>query len=284
MVELFQGVSQNEGPLWKWNYSGLTFDVPFTSPYQRIELGPWAPAALSWVSAILFCFLVIVVFPMIKPKSKETIKTIAFWHYCGLFIYSAVCSAAAFYVMFSRGEVDFNNLTPFYCDKVPDWFRIISVSFIFSKYWEWVDTALLVWNGKSVYQIGFLHFYHHMTTVWVFSLTSNFPGTDKLGIALNGFVHTLMYYHYAFRLPKMFRPLITFAQIVQLAIGTLSWGYNYEACSEYAGMRENSPLSYWSLWAMVPVFLVFFIRFFFQTYILPQPPQQKPQVVEKKQD
>lgn len=81
--------------------------------------------------------------------------------------------------------------------------------------------------------------------------------------------YSLMYYHYAFRLPKMFRPIITVAQIVQLVLGTLSWGVNYEWCSEYEGMRENSPMSYWSLWAFVPVFAVFFIRFFFQTYIAP---------------
>lgn len=87
-----------------------------------------------------------------------------------------------------------------------------------------------------------------------------------------------MYYHYAFRLPKAFRPFITFSQIIQLAVGTLSWGYNYEACSEYAGLRDNKPITYWSLWAFVPIFLLFFVRFFIQTYF----PSKSAAPVEKK--
>lgn len=179
---MFQGVSKTNGPIWDWSYDGLNFDMPFTR--TRIETGPLVPAAFSWMSSILFCFLVIVVFPAIKPNNKETIKKIAFYHYVGLFLYSLFASVAAFYVMFTNGVTDLNNLESFYCDQVPDWFRVVSISFMLSKYWEWLDTAILVWNGKSLYDIGFLHFYHHMTTVWVFSLTANFPGMFSWGVTL----------------------------------------------------------------------------------------------------
>jgi hypothetical protein len=262
----FQGLNRFDGPKWWFSYSGIEFDMPFTR--QHISLPPIYSYALSFLSSILFVFVVTVIFPRIKPSNKDTIKSIAFWHYFGLFAYSTCTCLAAFYVILVRDQWSPSNTEDFYCGHVPDWFRVVSISFIFSKYWEWVDTALLVWNGKTLNQIGFLHFYHHMTTVWVFSLTSNFPGCDKLGIALNSFVHALMYAHYCFRLPRFMRPIITSAQIVQLAVGTLSWGWNYHACAEFQGVRESDPFTYWSLWAFVPTFLVMFIRFFVQTYLV----------------
>jgi hypothetical protein len=267
MTEKFQGLASLDGPRWFFTYGGIKFDVPFTR--QVIELGPEYSAFFSWITSLIFIILTVFIFPRLKPSDPKTIKSIAFWHYFGLFIFSLISFLAAAYIIFVRDEWSLSNVDSYYCSPGPDWYRVLSLSFTLSKYWEWLDTALLIWNGKSIQQIGFLHYYHHMTTVWVFSLTANFPGCDKLGLFMNGFVHTLMYYHYAFRLPKMFRPLITAAQIVQLAFGTLVWGWNYEHCAEFKGLADEQPLMYWSLWAFVPVFLAFFIRFFWQTYVSP---------------
>lgn len=261
----FAGLPSLDGPRWFFSFSGIKFDMPFTR--EPIELSWHYAAGLSWITALAFIFLTVVVFPRIKPSNPKTIKTISLIHYTGLFLFSLISCLSAAYVIFVRDQWSLDNLDSYYCSPPPDWFRVISILFIFSKYWEWVDTALLIWSGKSIQQIGFLHYYHHMTTVWVFSLSSNFPGGDKVGILLNGFVHTLMYYHYAFRLPKFFRPIITAAQIIQLIIGTLSWGWNYEHCAEWKGLREADPILYYNIYAFIPVFLAFFVRFFWQTYI-----------------
>jgi hypothetical protein len=95
----------------------------------------------------------------------------------------------------------------------------------------------------------------------------NFPGTEKIGLLLNGFVHTLMYAHYAFRLPRMFRPIITIAQIIQLALGTLSHHINITTCKEFSGYIEQHPFDYLVPYFFVPVYLGAFIRFFWQTYV-----------------
>eukprot|EP00461_Guttulinopsis_vulgaris_P000695 UN00695 len=222
--------------------------------------------------------------PLLKPKNPKFQATFAFWHYALLCLYSLIACVGTAYLMFSRGE--FTDLNGFFCNEVPDWYRLLSISFMFSKYWEWIDTAILVWNGKTLQQIGFLHFYHHMTTVFLFLFTMNFPGTDKIGLLLNGFVHTLMYYHYAFRLPKAFRPLITIAQIIQLFLGTLSHHINITTCKAYSGYIEAFPLEYSIPYLFVPVYLAFFVRFFWQTYISAPAPVAKKDTAaaEKKQD
>jgi hypothetical protein len=46
-----------------------------------------------------------------------------------------------------------------------------------------------VWQGRK---LDFLHLYHHATTFALFLIVMNFPGTEKFGMILNGFVHTIM--------------------------------------------------------------------------------------------
>eukprot|EP00461_Guttulinopsis_vulgaris_P000401 UN00401 len=154
------------------------------------------------------------------------------------------------------------------------------MSFTVSKCWEWVDTFILVWRQQK---ISFLHGYHHMTTFFLFLFTINSPGSDKIGMMLNGFVHTLMYYHYAFRLPRALRPLITIAQIIQLFLGTLSQHAGAMACKHTADFYKQHPVDFHIPYFFVPVYLVAFIHFFYVSYIAPA---KKPVVTTdaKKQD
>ena len=115
------------------------------------------------------------------------------------------------------------NWTDYICTPVPPWLRAISITFTISKIWEWFDTAILISKGHSLSKIGFLHIYHHATTFLLFLCVMNLPGGEKSGMLFNGFVHTLMYYHFAFRLPKLLRPIITSLQIVQLMASTYIW-------------------------------------------------------------
>lgn len=144
---------------------------------------------------------------------------------------------------------------------------MVSLSFTLSKVWEWFDTAVLIAEGKSLDKIGFLHLYHHATTFGLFLVVSSFPLTEKLGLLLNGGVHALMYYHFAFRLPKAMRPLITLTQIVQLAVVTYAWVYCSSACDEAKAYREASALSWAFPFALVPVYLALFVKFFVETFL-----------------
>lgn len=108
-----------------------------------------------------------------------------------------------------------------------------------------------------------------MTTVCLFIFTQNFPGTEKIGLLLNGFVHSLMYWHYAMRLPKWARPLITFLQIVQLGLGTFSHHINITTCGgdHFVGYIEREPIAYSLPYLFVPVYLGAFLIFFWKTYV-----------------
>jgi hypothetical protein len=185
-------------------------------------------------------------------------------HHGFLFLYSLVCCTATFAYLASSGEL--TDAPAFYCRPPPPWLRALSLSFTASKLLEWVDTMVMFMRGYSPAKIGILHSYHHATTFWLFLLVGNFPSTEKCGMLLNGFVHTLMYYHYAWRLPKWARPLITGAQIVQLAYVVYVWSATPAFCPMFRDFPEKYAVEFSLPYCMVPVFLVLFLKFFVSTY------------------
>jgi hypothetical protein len=255
----------------------LKADIP--SPFDvSIDWVHPFPLIATFGTTALYLFLITCVFPRFKP-SKETIARISFWHYGGLFVYSTVAFAAMFYYLWVNGE--FTDFNAFFCRPIPGWLRLLSISFTISKVWEWLDTAILIWKGQSLRKIGFLHIYHHATTVFLFLVIMNKPPTEKSGLLMNGFVHSLMYYHFGFRLPMMFRPIITFAQILQLASSTTFWDITRQSCPAYASFREEHFIEFCVPYLFVPVYLIFFIRFFFEQYITGK---KKPAVVHSTGD
>ena len=98
----------------------------------------------------------------------------------------------------------------------------------------------------------------------------NMPGPEKFGLLLNGGVHTLMYSHYWKTWPKQLVPLITVAQICQLAFVTYSWTITPGTCSKtsaFADAPSKLPLEFATPYAMVPVYLWFFLVFFAKRFL-----------------
>ncbi len=248
---------------WDFTFNRLVGEVPFFDTTIVVE-NPYT-IMMSVGACFVYLFCIFILFPALKPKSKETIETVAFYHHLGLCIYSFIAFAATAYYM-----IAYNNLTDghaFLCQPVPGWLRFISITFTISKIWEWLDTAIMIWRGKTIKSIGFLHIYHHATTFFLFLVVMNYPGTEKYGMLFNGFVHTLMYYHYTFRLPKIFRPFITIAQIIQLFSATYIWYITGESCDIQMLHKDAYFLEYLVPYICVPVYGLFFVRFFFQEYV-----------------
>ena len=130
---------------------------------------------------------------------------------------------------------------------------------------EWLGTAFIVWLGSR--PPIFLHRYHHATTFWLFCFVMSMPGPEKLGLLLNGFVHTLMYAHYYRSFPKALVPVITVLQICQLAFVTYAWTVTPAECPAFENAFERHPLEFGAPYLMVPVFLAFFIKFFVARFI-----------------
>jgi hypothetical protein len=95
-----------------------------------------------------------------------------------------------------------------------------------------------------------------------------------------------MYYHFVWRLPKLFRPFITFAQIAQLVFSTGNapparpcafsdsfvffaglWHVNPDSCPALASFNTDARLTFLTPYIFVPVYTIFFVKFFFETYL-----------------
>jgi hypothetical protein len=253
--------------------------------------GPWrvtwsspVPLALFAGSVALFLLLVFFVWPCIysdRKAARESLAApLAYIHYVLLCVFSAVVACGTAWHIVSSGEL--GSFTDFACTAVPPWLRIMSALFTVSKIWEWGDTGALFARGKTVAEIGFLHLYHHATTFGLFLLVMNFPSTEKAGMLLNGAVHTIMYAHYAWRLPKWARPLITLAQIVQLVYCTWLWYVTPLVCSAFASFPNSHPLEFVAPFFMVPVYTIFFLHFFWTSYIVSAASTEKSAEKEKR--
>jgi hypothetical protein len=261
-----------------FTFGAWRFTLPlsvFGWPDRDFDLDSPVPVALGLGSCALYAALVFLwsrVVGSVKPSSGDRI---GFSHHASLFLYSLAAFSAALYHHISSGE--YASFTAFSCTPVPGWLRLVSLSFTASKIWEWGDTLVLLLRGESWRRIGFLHLYHHCTTFFLFLCVINFAGPEKAGMLLNGFVHTIMYAHFAWRLPKPLRPLITAAQIVQLVFVIWLWFVMPSTCPEYEDFPSRFPAEFLFPVATCPVYVLFFLKFFADTYLFrkPKPGKQK---------
>lgn len=253
---------------YKFTLSSFNFNLySFSSPW---------PSILAFGS--IFVYVLLVVSAISTTSWRSYVKQCSKSHYSLLFLYSTVCFLAALYELVMSGEGLeyaqwlFSSQTStlssprFYCEPVPSWLRLISLSFIASKVWEWLDTLILIANGKTLNEIGFLHLYHHATTFFLFLFTTSFPVTEKAGMLLNGAVHALMYYHFAYRLPRFMRPILTGIQIVQLLTVTWFWIDCSNKCAGAKNYREQYQIEFAIPFALVPVYILLFVKFFVEQY------------------
>lgn len=254
--------------LYSFRFDRLQADLPYIN--QRLDIkAPWCQL-LSIGSCFIYFILITIIFPLLKNRWHQRIATI---HHSLLFIYSLVTFSSTLIYIVQNGEIF--DWAGFMCSPVPNWMRALSISFAVSKIWEWGDTAMLIWKGQTLKKIGFLHTYHHATTFLLFLLVTNFPGTEKAGMLLNGFVHTLMYFHFAFRLPKIFRPMITALQILQLLTVTYMWYDVSNTCAKHVDFPRKHRWEYLAPYAMVPVYCLFFFKFFIEQYLVPSSNKKK---------
>jgi hypothetical protein len=251
--------------LYLFRLEHFQIEIPYTNIIMNI-FPPWT-YIISFGSCLLYMFLITIIFPLFTAKlSLKSKNSFAKIHYTLLFLYSFfACITTLFYVIKSE---EITNWSIYLCTPVPSWLRVVSITFTLSKIWEWLDTAVLISKGHSLIKIGFLHIYHHATTFLLFLMAPNFPGNDKNGMLLNGFVHTLMYYHFAYRLPKLFRPIITTLQIIQLITVTYMWYAVPIVCPAYKHFPSQNVFEYYFPGALVPVYCLFFFRFFIKEYLI----------------
>ena len=252
-------------PLYLFVFEHFQMEIPYIN--HTVHLFPPWTYIISLGSCLFYLFLITMIFPLLTSKLSPNFKhSFAKIHHTLLFLYSLFSFLAALYHITVTQEI--TNWSQFICNPLPPWLRAVSITFTISKIWEWMDTAILIWKGHSLKKIGFLHTYHHATTFLLLLCVMNLPGPEKGGMLLNGFVHVLMYYHFAFRLPKFFRPLITGLQIVQLLTLTYMWHIVPSLCPNYRHFSRQHLIIFLIPYALVPVYCLFFFKFFIEQYLL----------------
>lgn len=136
--------------------------------------------------------------------------------------------------------------------------------FLYSKYWEWIDTLFLRLSGRD---ISWLQYTHHMSTailVYANSYDVLAPYTS-VSMFLNCFVHFPMYWYFAY--PRGFlrpyRQIITQIQIVQhiICVTGSIWNLFYRS---YCPQPLIGNVMATSLYVM---YLGYFLQFYIRSYL-----------------
>jgi len=110
--------------------------------------------------------------------------------------------------------------------------------FIYSKYFELVDTVFIVLRKKP---LTFLHWYHHLTVLlytWDAYVQEQPPGIYF--VAMNYTVHAIMYFYYflaaVMSKPPKWAVFVTILQISQMFIGVYVTGWGLYYSFNYSGI------------------------------------------------
>ncbi|KWU41145.1 hypothetical protein RHOSPDRAFT_27829 [Rhodotorula sp. JG-1b] len=181
----------------------------------------------------------------IRGKGWDTVVLL---HNIILAVYSAwtfLGTAPHVFGEFWRGFADNGvaGLTHAFCDSDSSvWsstFSKYSYLFYLSKYWEVLDTAILLLKGKKV---GMLQSYHHMGAIWTMYaayVTQAMP--VWIFCVANSLVHSIMYSYYActavsIPFPRFLKKSITRMQITQFLVGgSLAASYLFIKLPEVPG-------------------------------------------------
>lgn len=216
-------------------------------------------------SPVTYMFFVHVIQYLPQCPKSNSMKIARKWHNIGLSVMSLIMMVGIFYGTMDANK--FKTLDELICkqyDKTNNTWFIVKISielFLWSKYWEWLDTLFLHLSGKP---ISWLQYTHHMSTAFLTYLNkhNNICTYAFILMGLNCCVHVFMYWYFAY--PKgvlyRFRKLITQSQIVQHVICCCTTIYAYSNnCKQNMYANECAILLYL-------MYLIFFSAFYINTY------------------
>jgi hypothetical protein len=145
------------------------------------------------------------------------------------------------------------------------------VLFVLSKYAELIDTAFLVLRKKPV---PFLHWFHHASVLLISVGTIMLFGPSGIiMIAMNFFVHSIMYSYYAIAAvtrPPKWGKMVTTLQIAQMVGGLIMVGGIYFGARNIENC-EVQPTNAFGILFIYTSYLVLFVRFYINRYLVKRP-------------
>jgi len=241
---------------FEWNYG----ETPLSSW--------WAPASA--------CLAYVVLLPLLwlymRKREALSMRLFAIFHNGLLCVFSLAYVLFFCYeffkVIMERGVIDAT------CDHEGYWqgrgsLYFLLYVFYLSKYYELLDTALLIVKKKPVI---FLHAYHHPATLVLCYICLEYGvSLQWLCTTANAIVHTFMYYYYLMailRVPVWWKRYITIMQIVQFVLdlfgNSFVYAYNYWAYGVLCGTGGWFGFGFGQ--AILFSYLLLFVEFYFKSY------------------
>lgn len=229
----------------------------------------WAPMG----ACALYTLAVVHAPEGVKQKDSALVRrSLVAWN-VGMAFFSAWCTAVALphLVNGPRGIATRGLVSAICSDAL--WFSTgvegrVAVAFTMSKFIELGDTAFLVLRKRN---LTHLHTFHHAATlVLTWALFERRASTGLIFIAMNAFIHTVMYTYYAAVLFPRVRAVllphshwITVMQITQMLIGIF---VNLLAAREIIAGRycQVSPICVCSAGLLYSIYACMFVLFAIQ--------------------
>jgi len=165
------------------------------SQFDGFTKGWWLTDFTSAITiAIVYILFVVIGSKVMKERPAIDPYPIKFFYNVSQIMLCAYMTIEAVFLAYRNGY----SLTPCvgYSQNNPAIANLLWLFYV-SKVWDFWDTIFIV-LGKKWRQLSFLHVYHHTTIFLFYWLNANvfYDGDIYLTIALNGFIHTVMYTYY----------------------------------------------------------------------------------------
>ena len=241
---------------------------------NNVPTAPIPPLTHVLLLSAVYLALVLGGRALMKSHEGRKLPRLLCVHNAILCVFSAACSLGMIFVYFFNTPYHGVNAT--LCDNKNALFEgfnsWVLFFFLFSKAWEFIDTAFLVIR-KS--RLRFLHVYHHVITFplsWFLFIDASPNGT--ICAFANMLVHTLMYYYYAINAlgyTVWWKKYITQMQITQFVLCILTMAYDGLVLRPATSTicTEHKPYRYHSMEVSIAIyftFLALFIKLYINTY------------------
>eukprot|EP01083_Nonionella_stella_P074179 201086_1 len=236
------------------------FDFPFSFTW------PEYPIAMILVYAYLIKVLPSYSSPIMHPKTLLFQQIIVSLHNVCLAIFSMLCCFKTwpiFFTLLGNGWSDALCEDTFW-DNDTWWYWVWL--FYLSKYYEFIDTFILIWKNKKV---SFLQAFHHIGAVmsmWIVVATKSH--TAYCFVIPNSFIHSFMYTYYALsawkcKIKIRFKHMLTRMQISQFCI-SLAFGFIEVYHWQCIKIHDKISIIFNAIY--VPILLLLFTQFYANTY------------------
>ena len=223
------------------------------------------------IGACLFYLITLKLVSPDKTKNKKTkpsdgmVKNIIICaHNIGLCIFSVACFYNTIPIVYNVWLSGWSNAlcNDGWLNNETWWYW--TYLFYLSKYYEFVDTYILVWKGRDP---SFLQKFHHIGAVagmWIIITSKSHTG--YIFVVPNSFIHSIMYLYYALSVWKIkvpFKYILTRMQMIQFCIGLVLgfielYHWKCQNFTDWISITWNA--------LYVPTLLFLFTMFYRKTY------------------